>query len=461
MWKSFCVANPAVALCDLSANESVCDDSLADMSLLQLGFQAAQTQHLNASFGNHAHAASSHGVQILDKFGIIFWMGFLIAAVAYSLMSGTEAAPRDGRWDSVRFWCMVMVLWSHITGFMGIPRAPLERNPGGDDEWQHFPHAFVSRFMMTAFSLVSGIFASGLVTIEEDKASINFRKLKNSLRDLVLVELTILPVRVLSPLTHASPPVWSPVTQTPLFTFGGRLWYLDALFLWQLLTPLICIMGKPVLMAGIVAAFGRGQGFDGFFFYFPFFVFGFVLGGGMASGEERAVARTRFEERLTDGNTRFAACCFLTIWAAGSTVEMPEPFMMVFNMQADLNRGVTPWSLGGWCTDFARIAFGLVVTLAFIVIVFMLPPCELLSSAGSRTLYAYVLQPTVLENPSLRALVQAVPEPWNYLANFAMAFLFTLLLGSRLMTTLTHHFVQPQWLVDLCTIQPSSSALKG
>lgn len=437
--------------CEINS-ENICEACVDDVSLLQTTFQVLQQRRLEGSAEHSTYVASSPAIQYSWYFGLLFWLAFLIGAVAYEcwLRNSAEATVcRDGRWDAVKFWCMMLVVWSHLIGFWG--------GYTSMKEWEQFPHSLVSHFHMPGFSFASGFFSAGIPNVDGNKVSCSFAKLNNSLRDLILVQLTLVPILVLSPLTWASTPAWSEATRAPLLQVPGTYWYLYALFWWQQVTPVLCTLRAPVLLAGagVVIFRSTDEIFKGVFFYFIFFVAGFVLGGGGRKGEERTAARGRFEEWLVNSTTRVAACCLMAVWAACWNLKMAEPLKMIFNMNTLLNRDATPWSLGGWCTDVARIVFGMLGVVSFIVIIFMLPTCELISSTGSRTLYVYVLHsPMLIGNPSWNDVFWVVPEQWQPLAAFAIAFIFTLILGSRLMNAIMHHFVQPQWLVDLCIQKP-------
>jgi len=397
-------------------------------------------------FNNNKSQLDGDASKLVHRIGLLCWVVFLVAAAVYEFWPrdrAETATPRDMRWDLVKFWCMFGVLWSHTMGYW---------HPGGP-KWTGFPHEFVSHLHMPGFSFVSGFFAAGLVRKEGGQVTITFGKLKSSLRDLVMVQLTMKPVDILFPLTYASPPAWSLLAKAPFLMFHD-LWYLDALFMWQLLTPMLCIIRFPVLMAGAVSILCRDSSmwnFAGMWSYFVFYVLGFVLGGGGKSNEERSLARKHFERYLVDAKMRIASCLVMIIWMACGEIKMSEPLMLIFNLNTDFGRMVTPWSLGGWCTDAARICFDVLLLGSFIVIIFMLPACKLLSDAGSRTLYVYVLHfQFLIWNPAFDDLKAASPTQYRPLVSGIIAFIFTLFLGSRLMKALLHHFVQPQWLLDVC-----------
>jgi len=176
------------------------------------------------------------------------------------------------------------------------------------------------------------------------------------------------------------------------------------------------------------------------------------LGGGGKSNKERAEARKYLEQWLVDVKVRVAACLLMSVWVATCNVSMPEPLMMIFNMNTDFARTVTPWNLGGLYTDAARICFNVLLLASFLAIMFMLPAWELVASTGSRTLYVYVLHIAMLvSNPALHWLPHYSRRAggWYVVWTGIISVIFTLLLGSRLMKAILHYVVQPQWLVDL------------
>jgi len=212
---------------------------------------------------------------------------------------------------------------------------------------------------------------------------------------------------------------------------------------------------RAVIIAGVVALTCRPRldvEYNGMFFYFFFYVLGVVLGGGGKSNKERAEARKYLEQWLVDVKVRVAACLLMSVWVATCNVSMPEPLMMIFNMNTDFARTVTPWNLGGLYTDAARICFNVLLLASFLAIMFMLPAWELVASTGSRTLYVYVLHIAMLvSNPALHWLPHYSRRAggWYVVWTGIISVIFTLLLGSRLMKAILHYVVQPQWLVDL------------
>jgi hypothetical protein len=462
-----------------------------------------------------------------------FWLAWILGAVAYQVMlwrqvdrSSTQAKPRDGRWDMVKFWCIVFVLWSHFMGFYR------------DKSFQGFPQEFISRIHMPAFSFVSGLMQAGYATTGNGQVVSDCAKPQNAVRDLLLSQLTvILLARLTDFICYVQLSLkdfalffeWV-VPTSPLCNLG--IWYLTSLFVWQLATPVLCTLQFPVLFAMMISVWfgGRESEFAGLFFYYVFFVIGYVLGGGGKAGDERAAARSRLERSLSDTKTRIAAFVFLIILASTTymiatstttlsvgdrvfaykearilsttvpkfslgtltavspnlavtwdidpslktwvlhhneqgveagdvqdepgTIEIKKaayyPYRLIFDMNTDFMRKLTPWHMGGWFTDAARICFAFTVMMSFLVLIFMLPNSEFLSSAGSKTLYTYVLQAQfVMGQPCWGVVLGCVPFQWQVTLAFFISFAMALVLGSEFTVLCTRVFVQPQWLLDI------------
>lgn len=293
------------------------------------------------------------------------------------------------------------------------------------------------------------------------------------MRDLILVNLTMRPLSfVLHAGNHGL--VNSDMKNYyNLFNVSIEWWYLGALAIWQLVTPLLCTVRFPLLVAGGVSLVFHGKTELGPGFYFFFFVLGFVLGGGSKDGEERKRMRHDLETWLCRKDVRLAAAFILFIWTfvlgylcydkIHPHVDSPwwhRALALIFDPHTDFTRMLTPWELGGMATDVSRIAVTTVVLMSFLVLCFAMPKCEALSAAGTRTLYAYVLQRDVLlESRNLQYFViRNVPASLRPMACGCLAFLFTLLLASKLIQKLTHPFVQPQWLIDIIAKEAPAKA---
>jgi hypothetical protein len=387
-----------------------------------------------------------------------FWVIFGVCNIFYAKMSDgskQDSVVRDGRWDTAKFFFMMCVVWSHILGHWNIQK-----------DYIGFPQEAISRFHMPGFSFVSGLFAaSGPVCewCDGGKVTLHFSKLKGIMRDLILVNWTIKPLVAAFMLFNFGFGCNLP----SLTSVGLGWWYLGALAIWQFVTPMLCTLRYPVLIAGTISIIFRAGTEAGCCFYFVFFVLGFVLGGGGRDADERKEMRKNLETWLCSKNSRVAAIFILTTWATVFSskrlvyAESPgwvRAMALILDPNTDFNREQTPWEEGGYLTDVLRIVFATILLLCFFSIVFMFPACDALSHAGTRTLYAYVLQrDVILGNPSIQFFViRNVPGSLLPIAAGFVAFTFTLLIGSKLMHKLTHVFVQPQWLIDLITYNPPS-----
>eukprot|EP00928_Gymnodinium_smaydae_P045444 TRINITY_DN3028_c2_g3_i2.p2 TRINITY_DN3028_c2_g3~~TRINITY_DN3028_c2_g3_i2.p2 ORF type:complete len:282 (-),score=41.46 TRINITY_DN3028_c2_g3_i2:3-848(-) len=257
----------------------------------------------------------------------------------------------------------------------------------------------------------------------------------------------------------------SPLCQFPCgsnFGMASSHLYLAALLFWQFVTPMLCLARWPVLIAAVVSVVCRGYHEQGPTFYFVYFVLGYVLAGGGKTAEERATCRETLELQLVGTATRAVAFGVLVLWILLSLLPLSEPLQIVFSWKSDFYPEATPWKLGGWLTDVARLAWSGLLTMAFITGCFAIqfPGSKHLCQAGSATLYVYVLQGIALfDNHDIKdTLNWYIPQAWKPAAAGVVALLFTFMLGCQLMKTLTHVFVQPKWLVDLLTIGFTSLA---
>jgi len=95
--------------------------------------------------------------------------------------------------------------------------------------------------------------------------------------------------------------------------------------------------------------------------------------------------------------------------------------------------------------------------LAFVAVVFWLPASEIVSGAGSSTLNVYVLHELAMDETFGNAcakLVAHCSQPWQCVFLAILAITMTVVLGGSLTARLTHHFVQPQWLLDALLSHP-------
>ena len=120
------------------------------------------------------------------------------------------------------------------------------------------------------------------------------------------------------------------------------------------------------------------------------------------------------------------------------------------------SRNPVPWAPGGIFIDLLRYLAIALTTLAFVSVCFAMPSNEAMGKAGANTIYNYVLHYQVTSKPE--DFVQLRSEVLHFLGSDhalrvlglgCFAFLVCLLRSSSLVKTLTHHFVQPDWLMKL------------
>jgi len=328
---------------------------------------------------------------------------------------------------------------------------------------------------MAGFTLISGVMTpSSIVGLNSQLISINRRSLRNSLRDLVLNNATLLPlywilVGILGTISATSLSAFAKhwvnlYHKSNEVPFMGVVpshsqWYLGCLFVWRILVPVIVELRLPLLTLSVVAVICRmnmGQSGNPSLSLLPFFVLGFVLAGGGLNAEARGARLKDFQSWLIDGRVRVAAAallvCYLVMMLSG---ELPEILVRIFCTCVDVNQDVpTPWHLGGPFTDLLRMAFTALLNLAIFVIIFAAPSSPMITAAGTRTLYVYLLHESMgFIDGTFPSACSKLLQHFGVYANLVAEGLYgvcvVLLVGSRFIEALTHHFVSPQWLADL------------
>jgi hypothetical protein len=470
------------------------------LSLLQthFGMQGNTSMPLqeNDTDFTHAHTVSNDGQAVVkgkrtgrmgppsenaltasEKWSLCIYSVLALAAICYGVYPRAleaTAKPRDGRFDLCKFWCMLCVVWLHqfiYFGHWGSSAFPLAvENPAN-------PNCLTFRkllpFMgMPGFTLISGIMTpSSIVGLNSQMISINRRSLRNSLRDLVLYNATLPPLiwilggilgtisaTSLSAFAKSWVNLYHKSNEVPLMGVVPSAWYLGCLFLWRIFVPVMVELRLPLLTLSVVAVICRmnmGQSGNPSLSYLPFFVLGFVLAGGGLNAEARGARLKEFQSWLVDGRVRVAAAallvCCLVMMLVG---ELPEILVQIFCMSVNVNQDIpTPWHLGGPFTDLLRMAFTALLNLAIFVIIFAAPSSPMISAAGTRTLYVYLLHAKMgFIYGTFPSACSKLLQPFGVYANLGEGLygvFVVLLVGSRFIQALTHPFVSPQWLADL------------
>lgn len=464
--------------CAIGESGSVCHidgigkSSWNDRSLVQADFRVSRNRR-SVEPAPQTSETAPLGLVALTKQWIsngqwrscVLWLTYAMLALFLSIRTanGQQSAPkqppsgsaRRAAWDFAKLFFMACVVWNHIT----LPKEPLL-----------WPMLFQAE--MPGFTFISGVFAASGVLHRPEETSdlLDHSGTRNSLRDLILVNLTCpLFLFVLKKfwrsLTEGVMPsatvVWSEISHdlavTALMNIPANVyyWYLPCLFLWRLLAPLLCMLRFPVTIAVVASILLRSSQVN-LLFLLPFFVLGFSLGGGGLPSEERAARLQLVEDFLTKTWLRAVVSMFLLAWTVFMTISPMVQGGHLPSYLGDFGRSLIPWSRGGPIADLAYFAFLFVLTLSWLVVCFAMPSFvyDWTSGAGSRTLYVYVLHLLVIgdygfTHGALKALFNPCGYRCELLVSGVQAVFFTIVLASSLTMKLTHHFVQPQWLIDL------------
>lgn len=397
--------------------------------------------------------------QVAPKASLYVYVSLCFAIVAltweiYLLYTKKTENGRDQRWDAAKFVFMVMVVVDHIDGYIF-------------GRWTNPSHRFMSRLHMPGFSFVSGVFAAGSpLVVPGQSVTLQFKKLAALVCDLVLVNVTMLPVQALK---YGSLSYFS---QTPLVS--PDYWYLSCLFAWQLTVPCLCFARSPILSALAIYVFvgwndgspgegylDPGQGYSKLTFFYVFFVAGFALAGGGSAAEERGAKRKALEDSLGNRSMLWASIGFLLLaMAIMGQDAWPTPWHEVF--QDEFSRKPFDWEKYGALTQLAHVGWTFIMIFAALAIVFAIPFPQMIGDAGSRTLFVYVFHELVVLNSCVHVQLQdlALTSHEQLMAAVTVGVLSTLVLGSSLTETLTSPIVRPRWLLKLL-IRPDPEEAKA
>eukprot|EP00929_Paragymnodinium_shiwhaense_P029478 TRINITY_DN16878_c0_g1_i1.p1 TRINITY_DN16878_c0_g1~~TRINITY_DN16878_c0_g1_i1.p1 ORF type:complete len:517 (-),score=52.09 TRINITY_DN16878_c0_g1_i1:169-1719(-) len=402
----------------------------------------------------------SKAVDYTGLLSVLVWLLYIGVAALYSCVKQDDtgsAKPRDSRWDAVRTLSIALVVYAHLWGHWN----PRKHYDPSLDEWANPAYVQVvpNRMRMPAFAFVSGVFASGTSSLSDDERQVVILKREKLIvlfRDLLANSLTLaLPGMLAATLTGVSS-LPQPMIEYPEF------WYLGALFTWQILTPFLCMMSRPVTFATIISVGVRGQGPEGIYMYFVYFVLGYVFCGGNASATVRSGRRKQLEELFSRTDSRLAAVCIMATFIGTSLMDLPKPLYLMF--VGSIERDVTPWAMGGVFMDLAQICFALPVLFSFMVLCFIIPQSNTMSFLGSRTLYVYTLHNIFLADKFLATmLIESFTEAQLYFVYFAVTVVIVGILSCPLTVRIAGPLVQPQWLVDILFGEPAkdSALTKG
>jgi fucose 4-O-acetylase-like acetyltransferase len=408
---------------------------------------------------------SSKGATAEHWRACFLWVLYAAAALAFELWQmaaqTSSSKPREGGWDVAKLWFMLNVVHTHSTTARVLVQGPRLYTAN-------------AQFMMPGFSLISGMFgASGMMFSAGDpKLTIRTSSYIYSFRDLILVQITA-PLliycagTVLTMIEQLGPPVeelkppvysWSAPHSARFLDFPshGVWWYLVTLFIYRMASPIICLSKWPIIMSFVVPFLLSPSPEVRFVFMLfkllPFYILGFVMGGGCLPAESRDDCRSWWNSLLGDSRVQLAAACYLLAWFAlvNSADKSNEWIRLQFLVQRYPDNDLF---LGMW-----QRGLGIITTMAFIAVSFFLARWRMLSDLGCRSLYAYILHPIFIEDAYFTEVLRWLNTRIEYDAtkvamNYLLAFIVTAVLTSSLTVRLTHAFVQPQWLLKLVLIE--------
>lgn len=411
------------------------------------------------------------------------WLTYTIMAAGFALWSKPQehseqsASPdkvekvREHHWDVAKAWFMMLVVCNHI--------------PKQGDVGATLMYPMLFRFEMPGFSLVSGLMAASLVRQPalSNSSILENEKLLNRFRDLILVNFTCPPLTVVlcvllrsfamlstspltSAMTHGSVAygvVRYGIFDVPLLKIPSTwvYWFLPTLFLWYLVTPTFRLLRFPFTLSLMTTILCGTPGADHSVAtealgLFPFFVAGFLLGGGCLPAEQRTECRKELANYARSNIARGIAAALLVAWFAVLAHLLPHlPAYMTFTSIP------FAWAQGGAVATLTSFCISMLGVVGSIVMCFAVPEsvAAVVGRVGSRTLYIYLLHVVAITDLHTNEHGQMVTTfPWQpqsvYMRSIVLgieAMWITALLGSDLTINLTHHFVQPQWLVNFLT----------
>jgi len=408
------------------------------------------------------------------------WLMYTIVAVGSSLCRKprdiqSSASPdrvekvREHHWDVAKAWFMMLVVCNHI--------------PKQGDIGPQLLYPMFFRFEMPGFSFVSGVMAASFVDQPaSSKTSIlENEKLLNRFRDLILANFTcpLLTAMMRVLLRSFAMQSTSLLTSTvrhifdlPMLKIPSRweYWFLPTLFLWYLVAPSFRLLRFPFtlsLMTSIlvgstdhVATQALGL--------FPFFVAGFLLGGGCLPAEQRTECRKELAKYARSNAARGIAAALLLAWLAALTKCLSQ---LPAYITASPTEWWPEWAQGGAVAKLISLCISMLGVMVSIVVCFAVPDsvASFVGRVGSRTLYVYLLHVAVIltlhadehgqkvatcpwqpQSVQMRCIVLGIEAMW-----------LTAVLGSEFTVNLTHHFVQPQWLVNFFTSSQPTQKEQG
>jgi fucose 4-O-acetylase-like acetyltransferase len=274
--------------------------------------------------------------------------------------SSRPSPSRDPYYDNVKFLAVVLVVLGHAWYSLA------------DSRLSAAAHLFVYTFHMPVFIVIAGFFSRRFATTRS-----KVRRLVLGLGVPYLIFEAAYPLY--THVVHDDRFIWSPLS--PYWI----MWFLPALFVWRLSTPLWQQLRRPLVVA-VAASLASGamqlpdQVATRVLGFLPFFVIGLLL-------------RDEHVDLLRTGRARIAAV--LVTIAAGVTAVLAAPRMndewLSYRAGYD-DLGVSPYA--GIALRLGTLICGLAMTAAFLA----LTPRRAMwfTTLGRRSMYVYLLHGFVI-----------------------------------------------------------------
>ena len=267
---------------------------------------------------------------------------------------------RDPYYDNVKFLAVVLVVLGHAWFSLA------------DNRLTTAAHLFVYTFHMPVFILIAGFFSRRFATTRS-----KVRRLVVGLAVPYLIFEAAYPLY--AHMLHGDRFIWSPLS--PYWA----MWFLSALFVWRLSTPLWQQLRRPLIVAVVISLASGAmrlpdQVATRVLGFLPFFVVGLLI-------------RDEHIRRLRTWRVRVVAV--LVTIAAGVTAVLAAPRMNDewLSYRADYHGlGVSPYV--GIAMRLGTLACGFAMTAAFL----SLTPRRRLwfTDLGTRSMYVYLLHGFVI-----------------------------------------------------------------
>ncbi|MFF4649295.1 acyltransferase family protein [Streptomyces sp. NPDC001380] len=327
--------------------------------------------------------------------------------------------PRDASLDNARFLLLVLVVAGHTWSASRTVQ---------DSTAVRAAYAWVYLFHMPAFVLVSGYLSRGFAARRDQTAR--------------LVGGVLVPYVVFTCLycLFRSEVLGQRHISLDLLRPWYASWFLVALFLWRLGTPLWRSVRHPFAVAVLVALLsgttdnGDILSFGRVLQFLPFFVLGLQL-------------RPEHLARLRTRRVRAASAAVLAALAAGAYVLVPHVRTLDW-LNRDRGYGQLHTTLPHYLAVSAAL---LACTLAACAAFLSLVPARTawFTALGTRTMYAYLLHPMLVKLAQYRGWYDGLHGPLGELALTAAAVLTATVLMTAPVRRVLRPLVEPRlrWLL--------------